>query len=161
MKREESARNSFWVYNIEKNRWSCIYKNENTGHQYWTKMQNVEPCPRFAHQLVYDHVNKVLFIWANRSLQTNCWYIAQIIYVSLIASLGSQNGFGLGPFLWPRQINTFIQTDETANNSFIFYLPSLDLTLSVQVRMLRERSVWAHTDLYSSQSECRIALHTD
>ena len=38
---------------------SCIYKNENTGQQYWSKMQHVEPVPRFAHQLVYDHVRKV------------------------------------------------------------------------------------------------------
>jgi hypothetical protein len=40
---------------------SCIYRNENTGEQYWSKMQHIEPCPRFAHQLVYDHVNKVCF----------------------------------------------------------------------------------------------------
>lgn len=63
IKREESARNSFWVYSIESNKWSCIYKNENTGHQYWSKMQNIEPCPRFAHQLVYDHVNKVHYLF--------------------------------------------------------------------------------------------------
>lgn len=38
---------------------SCIYRNENTGELYWNKMQHLEPCPRFAHQLVYDPVNKV------------------------------------------------------------------------------------------------------
>lgn len=36
-----------------------MYRNENTGQQYWTKMQNMEPVPRFAHQLVYDHIRKV------------------------------------------------------------------------------------------------------
>ena len=59
IKREESTRNSFWVYDIESNKWSCIYRNENTGSQYWSKMQSIEPCPRFAHQLVYDYINKV------------------------------------------------------------------------------------------------------
>ena len=40
-----------------------MYKNENMGQQYWTKMQNVEPCPRFAHQLVYDHIHKVHYLF--------------------------------------------------------------------------------------------------
>lgn len=42
---------------------SCVYKNENIGQQYWTKMQNVEPCPRFAHQLVYDDIHKVHYLF--------------------------------------------------------------------------------------------------
>ncbi|KAK2553923.1 Muskelin [Acropora cervicornis] len=42
---------------------SCVYKNENMGHHYWTKMQNVEPCPRFAHQLVFDHIHKVHYLF--------------------------------------------------------------------------------------------------
>ena len=42
---------------------SCVYKNENMGQQYWTKMQNVEPCPRFAHQLVYDDIHKVHYLF--------------------------------------------------------------------------------------------------
>ncbi|CAB4006393.1 muskelin isoform X2 [Paramuricea clavata] len=63
IKREESTRNSFWVYDIESNKWSCIYRNENTGSQYWSKMQSIEPCPRFAHQLVYDYVNKVHYLF--------------------------------------------------------------------------------------------------
>ncbi|XP_028414469.1 muskelin-like [Dendronephthya gigantea] len=63
IKREESTRNSFWVYDIENNKWSCIYRNENTGNQYWSKMQSIEPCPRFAHQLVYDHINKVHYLF--------------------------------------------------------------------------------------------------
>lgn len=33
------------------------------GHHYWTKMQNVEPCPRFAHQLVFDHIHKVHYLF--------------------------------------------------------------------------------------------------
>ncbi|MPC16516.1 Muskelin [Portunus trituberculatus] len=42
---------------------SCIYRNEQTGESYWSKMQHVEPCPRFAHQLVYDDVNKVHYLF--------------------------------------------------------------------------------------------------
>ena len=37
---------------------SCVYKNENSDQQYWSNRQSVEPCPRFAHQLAYDHVHK-------------------------------------------------------------------------------------------------------
>jgi len=62
-KREETVRNSFWVYDLDRKTWSCVYKNENMGQQYWTKMQNVEPCPRFAHQLVYDHIHKVHYLF--------------------------------------------------------------------------------------------------
>ncbi|ELU02476.1 hypothetical protein CAPTEDRAFT_169790 [Capitella teleta] len=61
--KRDNVKNSFWVYDIKKNKWSCIYKNENTGKQYWHKMQHIEPVPRFAHQLVYDHVKKVHFLF--------------------------------------------------------------------------------------------------
>ncbi|XP_012154161.1 muskelin 1 isoform X2 [Megachile rotundata] len=63
VKRSDSVQHSFWVYNIKKNRWSCIYRNDNIGEKYWSKMQDFEPCPRFAHQLVYDHVKKVHFLF--------------------------------------------------------------------------------------------------
>ncbi|KAK7873640.1 hypothetical protein R5R35_009328 [Gryllus longicercus] len=62
-KRDDNVQNSFWVYYIKQNKWSCIYRNENTGEQYWNKMQHLEPCPRFAHQLVYDPVNKVHYLF--------------------------------------------------------------------------------------------------
>jgi len=61
--KRDNVKNSFWVYDIHKDRWSCIYKNENTGQQYWMKMQHVEPVPRFAHQLVYDHIRKVHYLF--------------------------------------------------------------------------------------------------
>lgn len=62
-KRDDNVQNSFWVYYIKQNKWSCVYRNENTGEHYWSKMQHLEPCPRFAHQLVYDHVNKVHYLF--------------------------------------------------------------------------------------------------
>ncbi|XP_059476925.1 muskelin [Neocloeon triangulifer] len=62
-RRDENVQNSFWVYSLKRNRWSCIYRNENTGDQYWSKMQNLEPCPRFAHQLVYSVSNKIHYLF--------------------------------------------------------------------------------------------------
>ncbi|XP_033208683.1 muskelin isoform X2 [Belonocnema kinseyi] len=62
-KRDDNVQNSFWVYNIKENKWSCIYRNENIGEKYWSRMQDYEPCPRFAHQLVYDYVKKVHYLF--------------------------------------------------------------------------------------------------
>ncbi len=50
---------AFWVYHIVSKTWQKIYHNENIGSQYWTTMQNKEPRPRFAHQLVFDSRSKV------------------------------------------------------------------------------------------------------
>ncbi|PVD25090.1 hypothetical protein C0Q70_15588 [Pomacea canaliculata] len=61
--KRDNVKNSFWVYDINKDKWACIYKNENTGQQYWVKMQHIEPVPRFAHQLVYDHIKKVHYLF--------------------------------------------------------------------------------------------------
>lgn len=60
-KRDDNIQNSFWVYSIREQKWKCVYKNDNSGENYWRKMQHIEPCPRFAHQLVYDTVKKVYF----------------------------------------------------------------------------------------------------
>lgn len=62
-KRDENVQNSFWVYNIKNNDWSCVYRNENVGEKYWSKRQDYEPCPRFAHQMVYDHIHKVHYLF--------------------------------------------------------------------------------------------------
>lgn len=67
----ETVQNSFWVYNIRTDSWCKVYHNDNVGEEYWAKMGDKEPCPRFAHQLVYDHKNKVyrflvkgsIFVW--------------------------------------------------------------------------------------------------
>ena len=42
---------------------SCVYKNEHRDPNYWHERQTVEPCPRFAHQLVYDHVHKKHYLF--------------------------------------------------------------------------------------------------
>lgn len=42
---------------------SCVYKNDQAVKENPTKaLQEEEPCPRFAHQLVYDELHKVVFI---------------------------------------------------------------------------------------------------
>eukprot|EP00094_Tigriopus_californicus_P011783 TCALIF_11381-PA protein Name:"Similar to Mkln1 Muskelin (Rattus norvegicus)" AED:0.13 eAED:0.17 QI:0/0/0/0.75/0.72/0.66/12/0/820 len=55
--------NSFWVYSIPFNSWTCFYKNESVCSEYWSRMQNAQPRPRYAHQLVYDDVNKIHYMF--------------------------------------------------------------------------------------------------
>ncbi|KAL0073983.1 Muskelin N-terminus-domain-containing protein [Phycomyces blakesleeanus] len=57
------VKNSLWVYNITQNKWEKVYQNEGRGREYWHKMQNKEPCPRFAHQMVYDSNSKRQYIF--------------------------------------------------------------------------------------------------
>lgn len=39
---------------------SCVYKNDQAAKDNLNKsLQEEEPCPRFAHQLVYDELHKV------------------------------------------------------------------------------------------------------
>ncbi|KAG2460382.1 MKLN1 protein, partial [Polypterus senegalus] len=63
-KREENVRNSFWIYDIARNSWSCVYKNDQSIKENPSKnLQEEEPCPRFAHQLVYDEMHKVHYLF--------------------------------------------------------------------------------------------------
>uniref|UniRef100_A0A3P8UPD0 Muskelin 1, intracellular mediator containing kelch motifs n=1 Tax=Cynoglossus semilaevis TaxID=244447 RepID=A0A3P8UPD0_CYNSE len=63
-KREENVRNSFWIYDIARNKWSCVYKNDQAVKENLSKaLQEEEPCPRFAHQLVYDEMHKVHYLF--------------------------------------------------------------------------------------------------
>lgn len=57
----ETVKNSLWVYSIRKDLWQRIYQNENMSEEYWRGMGTIEPCPRFAHQLVYDSKRKVRY----------------------------------------------------------------------------------------------------
>lgn len=59
----DSVKNSFWCYNLQKGKWTRVYHNGNTGQEYWSKMKDVEPCPRYAHQLVYCPVRKVQYLF--------------------------------------------------------------------------------------------------
>uniref|UniRef100_H2ZEN1 Muskelin N-terminal domain-containing protein n=1 Tax=Ciona savignyi TaxID=51511 RepID=H2ZEN1_CIOSA len=88
-KREENMHNSFWVYLIGENRWSCIYKNTipttngssqdiRTHFTISKPVQNFdydctkqEPCPRYAHQLVYDHTQQVHYMFGGNPGKTS------------------------------------------------------------------------------------------
>ncbi|CAG2174665.1 unnamed protein product [Oppiella nova] len=92
---EETVKNSFWVYDIPDNRWSCIYRNHssldtdsdatNNNNTIGADTETTptastaasavvdagdtacgepcQPCPRFAHQLVYDHIHKCHYLF--------------------------------------------------------------------------------------------------
>ncbi|KAK2701991.1 hypothetical protein QYM36_019379, partial [Artemia franciscana] len=73
----DGVKNSFWVYDIKHNRWTCIYKNDRsdrdifvqslpatpgTANQQGKGFQE-QPCPRYAHQLVYDTTHRVHYLF--------------------------------------------------------------------------------------------------
>jgi len=62
-KKEDNLKNSFWVYDIKQNKWSCIYRNKMEPIGADEFRARVEPCPRFAHQLVFDHTRKVFYLF--------------------------------------------------------------------------------------------------
>lgn len=49
--------NALWVYSISSNKWSCFYRNEEA--EWAAAAVKTEPKPRFAHQIVYDDINRV------------------------------------------------------------------------------------------------------
>jgi transcriptional accessory protein Tex/SPT6 len=48
------VRNYLWVYSIRQNKWEKVYESNNEDPTYWQRMEDVEPCPRYTHQLVYN-----------------------------------------------------------------------------------------------------------
>jgi hypothetical protein len=59
----DTAKNSFWCLNLNNFQWSRIYNNENVDSEYWNRNRNLEPCPRYAHQFVYDCETKVHYLF--------------------------------------------------------------------------------------------------
>jgi hypothetical protein len=53
----DMVKNALWVYSIKENEWNKIYQNESL------KPNNELPCPRFAHQMVYDKKTKIHYIF--------------------------------------------------------------------------------------------------
>jgi hypothetical protein len=60
---EEVVKSCFFVYNMQKETWTKVYQNDNMEAEYWTRSQDSEPCPRYAHQMVYDPVRKCQFVF--------------------------------------------------------------------------------------------------
>eukprot|EP00004_Rigifila_ramosa_P023108 TRINITY_DN6432_c0_g1_i1.p1 TRINITY_DN6432_c0_g1~~TRINITY_DN6432_c0_g1_i1.p1 ORF type:complete len:724 (-),score=148.83 TRINITY_DN6432_c0_g1_i1:62-2233(-) len=53
----DQVKNCFWVYHIDSNRWTRVYENSPE------KISENEPCPRFAHQLVYQQDTHTHFLF--------------------------------------------------------------------------------------------------
>ena len=67
--RRESLQNSFWVYDMIHKRWSCVHTIGKSCDSLTAASAVVSdgrrdgPPPRYAHQLVYDHIRKVHFLF--------------------------------------------------------------------------------------------------
>ncbi|XP_067630617.1 muskelin isoform X2 [Eurosta solidaginis] len=59
------ASNSFWVYSLRTYTWSRIYtcRHNSDAGNISLKSDMLEPCPRYAHQLVYDDVAKKHYLF--------------------------------------------------------------------------------------------------
>ncbi|XP_026741062.1 muskelin isoform X1 [Trichoplusia ni] len=57
MSKEKDKRvyNTLWVFSLRRLTWTCVYRNDSIGPN--------EPRPRFAHQLVYDPVKKIHYLF--------------------------------------------------------------------------------------------------
>ncbi|XP_037927046.1 muskelin [Hermetia illucens] len=66
--------NSFWMYSIRTNKWSRIYTCKHPTERCYSKTQednHSEPCPRYAHQLVYDDIRKVHYLFGGNPGKSN------------------------------------------------------------------------------------------
>jgi ribosomal protein S17E len=57
------VRNCFWVYNIIHNTWEEVYESDNHDTSYWNRMKEVQPVPRYTHQMVYSPKSNSHFIF--------------------------------------------------------------------------------------------------
>lgn len=57
--------NSFWIFSLRSSTWMCIYRSDHSAEQCFTKAQHTctEPCPRYAHQLVYDQRRQLHYLF--------------------------------------------------------------------------------------------------
>ena len=60
--------NALWMYSLRLNQWSCIYKSLNPPPKDFIVSDKIpasskEPCPRFAHQFIYDKASKMFYLF--------------------------------------------------------------------------------------------------
>lgn len=58
--------NSLWLYSLKLNEWTCIYKCDHSTENCCSNKSQVmcsEPCPRYAHQLVFDATNRIHYLF--------------------------------------------------------------------------------------------------
>ncbi len=60
---ERKTNNSLWVFQLKTNKWTCVHANHTVCPEYWQKQQYIEPRPRYAHEFVFDTVNRVHFLF--------------------------------------------------------------------------------------------------
>lgn len=68
---EDVVRNAVWVYDVERLMWRRVYQNENVGAEYWQRMEMIEPCPRFAHQVVFDATRRIHYMFGGNPGDTH------------------------------------------------------------------------------------------
>jgi hypothetical protein len=67
----EMVKNGFWVYNIKNEKWQKVSGNDSNTEGYSKLMNESEPCPRFAHQLVYDRNKKIQYLFGGNPGEPN------------------------------------------------------------------------------------------
>ena len=61
---QSDVKNAFWVFNLRRGKWTKVYQQEVTDVDYWaTAGRHTEPCPRFAHQLVYHRPTRMHYMF--------------------------------------------------------------------------------------------------
>lgn len=60
--------NALWMYSLKTNEWSCIYKSHNQPSKEFLVADKIpasskEPCPRYAHQFIYDKASKMFYLF--------------------------------------------------------------------------------------------------
>lgn len=57
------VKNSLWVYDIEARQWTTVYENGKRDQNYWTRMTDIEPRPRYAHEMLYDRSTRTHYLF--------------------------------------------------------------------------------------------------
>lgn len=68
------VRNYLWIYSICNNKWEKVYESSNEDPSYWQRTPDIEPCPRYTHQMVYSKKSSAHFIFGGNpgDLQKPC-----------------------------------------------------------------------------------------
>ncbi|KAJ1565235.1 hypothetical protein HK405_012855, partial [Cladochytrium tenue] len=59
----DTVKSCLWCYSLRDGRWVRLYHNANTSQEYWARMADVEPRPRYAHQLVHCRERSALYLF--------------------------------------------------------------------------------------------------
>lgn len=113
--------NSFWMYSLKTNEWTCVYRCDHSIDQCMTKAQGIysEPCPRYAHQLVYDWSTKVHYLFGGNpgkntrpALRLDDFWILHLIrfFLSFSCKMCNNSSINIFPL-------SYAQTNSSANSA--------------------------------------------